>query len=144
MEVAALDAVARMPAQADLHQRIARLAAEGRRLALPFQADRLAVLDIGRQLDRDLAPVREKRRHLGRGRHLLHRDVQRHVEVCAARRGLLALRAGTGPRTLPGKGVAENLAEDVARRVALLAAHGTAAAELEMRPAGAGLPAAEA
>ena len=73
-----------MPAETDLDQRIAGRAKP--LLALPFQPDRLAVLDIGRQLDRDLAPVREHGGHLRRGRGLLDCDVERHVDVAPGRR----------------------------------------------------------
>ena len=55
-------------------------------LALALQPDGLAVLDIGRQLDRHLAAVGEMRRDLGAGRGLFDRDVERGVDVGAGRR----------------------------------------------------------
>src|SRR5690606_15313664 len=110
----------------------ARLATEGRSLTLPFQADHLAVLDIGRQLDRDLAAAGEHRRHLRRGGCFLDGDVQRHVEVGAARCCLLPPSACAGMLLL--EGVSENLAEDVVARITAegIAATRAAAAEFEM------------
>src|SRR5687767_8218372 len=133
MQVAALDAVARMPAEADLHQRVAGAARP--LLALPFQADRLAVLKIGRQLDRHLPPVGEHGGDFWRGGGLLDGDVERHVDVVAGRR-----LAGTGAalrKTLAAEYLAEDVASAAGERIA------AGAAELETRAAGTGLLAAE-
>src|SRR5690606_15691577 len=94
--------------------RVARLAAEGRGLALPLEADGLAVLDEGGQLDADLAPVGEERRDLLGPRRLLDADVERDVDVGAGRAGRLGAGAGAARRARPApERLAEQLAEDV-------------------------------
>src|SRR4051794_35393612 len=104
MQVAALHAVARMTADVDLDQRVARLSRS--LLALTLEPDGLAVLDIGGQLDRDLAAVGEHRRHLFGGGCLLDADIQRDVQI----RGLHRLTAIAAPAaaTRAGEGVAKN------------------------------------
>ena len=126
-----------MRREADLDQRVARLAAEGRLRALALQPDRLAVLDIGRQLDGDLAAVGKLRGDLGGGDHVLEADVHGDVEVGRRRHAAAAAALLAEARALPGarRSLLESVAEDLAEDVVGVEAGG---AELEMagaRPA---------
>src|SRR5690606_32369650 len=109
MQVAAFDTVARMRAETDFHEGIARAARA--LLALALQSYRLAVLDKGGQLDRDLAAIREHGGHSGSGGRFLDAYVEPHIDVAAGRS-----RARAHTRTLCaalGKGVAEQLRKNV-------------------------------
>src|SRR5690606_17059528 len=113
-EVATLDAIERMRREAYGHQRVAALAGEGRQLALPLEPDHLAVLDISRQLDGQLAAVGELRGHLGGVHDVLDRHLHGRLEVGRGRHAACTAAAARAAR-LP----AEDVGEDVARIEAL-------------------------
>ena len=103
-------------------------------LALALQPDRLAVLDIGRQLDGDLAAVGKHRVDACGSRHVLDADIERGVHI---RRRSRPARPSARQRP-PAQGVAENLAEDVvgtaaAERIGAAAACGTRIARRPVR-----------
>src|SRR5262245_53709793 len=123
MEVAAFHTVARMPAKADRHQRVARLATH-ELLALSFQPDRLAVLDIGGQLDGNPATVREESIDLCPGCRVLDVNVQR---------GTYVIPPGRCPARAAGT-VFERLAENLVENIVAAEGIGAVAAGAEFEP----------
>src|SRR6516164_1265671 len=129
-QIAAIDLEQRMRGDADGDQEITGLVT-GRALALPLQADLLAVGDAGGDLDVELLAARQPHALLTAFHRLFqrrgHRDVEIEVEADAAGfklEGIAAARA----TACAGGSAAEHAVQDVLKTAGTAAAGGKAAA----------------